>query len=273
MLGSTLIRDQVVQVRKPRQKRSLTAPWMMEPLHRKQLPLDGIMGLIEQRAGHGHLRVCEDRIPASLLGLKPASHALAIGRSSGGSDVVHTVAEPLPQRKHPQALALACPVPQGVELCAQRLARRGRDGYQFLRELGKRVAQAGAHAYARKERPHTFGRAVKAIGEDSFDSVRRLVLDCCTVIHTVGLGKGCRAGLLGVAEMSNHAPTDNGRQVHFGWQTRAVFLIGEETAGQKQPTPSQDCILQMVIPPRRTRMECEWRVRHPPPRQVALCLS
>jgi hypothetical protein len=85
--------------------------------------------------------------------------------------MVYKVAEPLPQRKHPQVLALAGSVPQGVELRAQRLAHRGRDGDQFLWELDQRVAQAGAHAYARKERAHAFGGAVKPIGEDSFDSV------------------------------------------------------------------------------------------------------
>ena len=83
---------------------------------------NGVVGLIQERAGHGHLRVGEHRIPARLLGLKPASHARAIGWPSNGGDVVHKVAEPLPQRKHAQALALARPVPQGVELRAQRLA-------------------------------------------------------------------------------------------------------------------------------------------------------
>ena len=33
MLGSTLIRDEVIQVGEPRQKRLLTAPGMMEPFH------------------------------------------------------------------------------------------------------------------------------------------------------------------------------------------------------------------------------------------------
>jgi len=68
MRGLTLIRYQVVQVREPRQKRLLTAPWMVQPFHREQLPLDSVMGLVSQRAGHGHLRVGEDRIPAGLTG-------------------------------------------------------------------------------------------------------------------------------------------------------------------------------------------------------------
>jgi hypothetical protein len=43
MLGATLIRHQVVQVRQPDKKR-LWAPFgMMEAFHREQLPLDGIM--------------------------------------------------------------------------------------------------------------------------------------------------------------------------------------------------------------------------------------
>jgi len=41
---------------------------MMEAFHREQLPLDGIMGLIQQGAGDGHLRVCEHRIPTGFGG-------------------------------------------------------------------------------------------------------------------------------------------------------------------------------------------------------------
>ena len=53
MLGPALIGDQVVQVREPRQKRLLIAAWMVKRFHHEQLPVDGIMGLIEQGAGHG----------------------------------------------------------------------------------------------------------------------------------------------------------------------------------------------------------------------------
>ena len=62
-------------------------------------------------------------------------------------------------------------MPQGVELRAPRLAHRRCDGHQFLRELEERVAQAGAHAYAREQRPQTLGCAVEAIGEGPFDPV------------------------------------------------------------------------------------------------------
>src|SRR5262249_40193975 len=82
--------------------------------------------------------------PPRLLGLQPASHARAIGGPSGGGDVVHKVAQPLTQGEHAQAFALACPVPQGVQLGAERLAERGRDGGEFLREFEERVAQASA---------------------------------------------------------------------------------------------------------------------------------
>jgi hypothetical protein len=46
MLRPTLIRDQVIEVREPRQKRLLAAFGMMKPLHREQFPLDGIVRLI-----------------------------------------------------------------------------------------------------------------------------------------------------------------------------------------------------------------------------------
>ena len=92
MLGTTLIGDQVVQVREPCQKCLLAAIWVVEPFHCKQLPLNRVMGLIQEGTGDGHLRVCEDRIPARLLVLQPASHALAVGRPRRVGDVVGTVA-------------------------------------------------------------------------------------------------------------------------------------------------------------------------------------
>jgi hypothetical protein len=36
MLSAALIRDQVIQMRQPCEKRLLTATWMMEPLHGEQ---------------------------------------------------------------------------------------------------------------------------------------------------------------------------------------------------------------------------------------------
>src|SRR5262245_45174030 len=71
MPSPTLIRDQVVQVGEPCEKRLLTAPGMMEALHRKELPLEGVMRLIQQGAGYGHLWGCEDHIPAGFLLVKP----------------------------------------------------------------------------------------------------------------------------------------------------------------------------------------------------------
>jgi hypothetical protein len=115
MLRPTLIGDQVVQVRQPRQKRLLTATWMVKPLHREQFPLDGVMGLIRQGAGHRHLRIFEHRIPARFLLLHPAPHARAVGGPGRGRDVIGNVAQPLAQRKDAQALALSGPGQEGVK--------------------------------------------------------------------------------------------------------------------------------------------------------------
>src|SRR5262249_18296281 len=51
-----------------------------KPFHREQFPLDGVVGLVQQGAGHRHLRVCQHRIPARFLLLHPAPHALTVGR-------------------------------------------------------------------------------------------------------------------------------------------------------------------------------------------------
>jgi hypothetical protein len=91
----------------PSQKRRLAALGMMEALHYEQLPVDGVMGLIQQGARPRHPGVCEHRIPARLLLLAPLPHVLTIGRSGYGGHVVRTAAQPLAQRKRPQALPLS----------------------------------------------------------------------------------------------------------------------------------------------------------------------
>jgi hypothetical protein len=118
VLGPTLIRDEVIQMRESRQKRLLAPAWVVKPFHGKQFPRDGVVGLIQQGARHRHLRVRKDGIPARLLVLKPAPDALSIGRPCRGGDVVGKAAEPLSQRKYAQALALPRPIPQRMELRA-----------------------------------------------------------------------------------------------------------------------------------------------------------
>ena len=86
-----------------------------------------------------------------------------------------------------------------MKLRAQGLADRRRDGREFARQLVERVAETVAEACTREQRPHTAGRAVKAIGQDASDSIRRLVLERCTLKLPIGLHKGGRTGGLGVA--------------------------------------------------------------------------
>jgi len=69
---------------------------MMKGFHHEQLPVDGVMGLIQHGARHRHLRICKHRLPARLLGLKPLAHPVAIGLSGCVRDRV---------RKAPQSLA------------------------------------------------------------------------------------------------------------------------------------------------------------------------
>src|SRR6266436_4971515 len=169
MLSPTLRGDQVIKGRQPCPKRLLAPFAMMESLHGEPFPLNGVVGLVSQGAGRWHLQVFEDRIPARFLVLEPSPSALPVGHPYRGGDVVSTVAEPLTQRKHAQALALARPVPQGVQLRAQGLADRRRDGGQFPRELVERVAQTVPQARTRKERAHALGGTVEAIRQDAPD--------------------------------------------------------------------------------------------------------
>src|SRR5262245_32963198 len=81
------LRDEIVQVGEPCEKRLLASLGMMKAFYGAQLPLDGIMRLSEQGARHGHLRVCEHRVPACLLVLHPTPYPLAIGRPCRGGDM------------------------------------------------------------------------------------------------------------------------------------------------------------------------------------------
>ena len=42
-------------MRELRQQHRLTAAWRVKRFHREQFPLDGIMRLLQERAGHRHL--------------------------------------------------------------------------------------------------------------------------------------------------------------------------------------------------------------------------
>src|SRR6266567_1734638 len=149
------------------------------------------------------------------LVLKPAPHALPIGHPCFLRHVVSKVAEPLTECKHAQALALARPREQGVELRAERLAHWRSDRRQFLRELVERVAEAEAETRLRKQGPQTLRSAVKAIGQDSPDPIRWLLLERRLLERSIRLGKGRRTGLLGVPQMPEHAATDDRGEVHF----------------------------------------------------------
>ena len=111
MLGPALIRHQVVEVCQPYEKRLLASTWMVKPLHREEFPLEGVVGLIQQSAGHRYLRVFKHCIPARLLVLEPTSYALSVGHPCAVRHAIGKVAEPLTQRKYPQALTLSCPGP------------------------------------------------------------------------------------------------------------------------------------------------------------------
>jgi hypothetical protein len=53
VLGTTLVRYQVIQQREAVQNMLVPPLRMMEPLHHEELPVTGVMGLIQQGAGHG----------------------------------------------------------------------------------------------------------------------------------------------------------------------------------------------------------------------------
>jgi len=82
-------------VGQPREKRRWAPFGVMEALHRKELPLDGVVGLIQQGAGPSASAGLQapHTSPLSFV-LEPASYPLPVGRPRRGGDVVSKVAEP-----------------------------------------------------------------------------------------------------------------------------------------------------------------------------------
>ena len=91
-------------------------------------------------------------------------------------------------------------------------------------------------ACPREQRPHTAGRAVKAIGENPPDPVGGLLLNRCPLELLIRLRKGCRASVLGIAQVPEHAATDNGGEIHLRGETTAVLFIRQDIDRQRQPT-------------------------------------
>jgi hypothetical protein len=100
MLGAPLIGHQIIQMGQTTQECLLAPIWMMKTFHHKEFPINGVMGLVQQSAGHWHLRVGEHRRPARFFVLKPVLYALAMSCPSRGGDKIGKVASPLAQRKH-----------------------------------------------------------------------------------------------------------------------------------------------------------------------------
>jgi hypothetical protein len=239
MLRSTLRGDQGVEVREPGEKRLLTAVGMVQGFHHDQLPLDGVVGLVSQRAGHGHLGLCEHGILARFLGLELAPDPLPVGGSGRGGDGSDKVAEPLPQRQHPQVLAPPDTVPQGVALHAACLPHRRRDGHQFLRELEKRVAETGADTGSREERAQALGHAGAPVAHDAADPRGWLLVHRCPLARLIRRGKGWRTGLRRRAEVPEDTAGDNRGQLPLVGQTRAGRFIGQARDRPWEATPGQ----------------------------------
>jgi hypothetical protein len=55
------------------------------------------------------------------------------------------------------------------------------------------------------------GGTVEAISQNPPDPIAGLLVDRRALEHLIRLGQGYRTGLLGIAQMPDHATTDNGR--------------------------------------------------------------
>src|SRR6266446_1930196 len=100
VLGPLLVRNQVVQVHQPRQKRRLAPTRMVEALHGEQLPVHGVVRLVQPCTHRRHLGVFEYRIPAWLFVLDPVAPSLTVFFANRRRTVIDKAAQSLTKRHH-----------------------------------------------------------------------------------------------------------------------------------------------------------------------------
>ena len=95
------------------------------------------------------------------------------------------------------------------------------------------MAETVTEACSRKQRPQTLDGTIKAIREDAPDPLGRLLLARRALKPAIGLRKGRRTGLLGVAQMPDDTSADNGREVDVRCPTVTMLFISQEIDGQR----------------------------------------
>ena len=193
-------------MRESREKRLLAATGMVKAFHREQFPLDGVMGLVEQGAGHRHLRVFKHRIPARLLVLKPAPHPLAVGRPRRGGRRGRQSGVTVGQAQTPASPCAGVPGIAGYGTGSASALRTGDAiAASFFGSLRS--------AWRRQLPTRTPGNSVRILlvvlskpsvsipGPDT-----RAPAGMPRVETPIGLGKGCGTGLLSVAQMPDTRP-------------------------------------------------------------------
>jgi len=81
---------------------------------------------------------------------------------------------------------------------------------------------------------HALGRAVETVGQTPPDSIGRLLLERRALDLLRGLGTGCRTGLLGIAQVPDHAGPDDCGEVHLLCQAAATYTVSARSPPERQ---------------------------------------
>ena len=80
---------------------------------------------------------------------------------------------------------------------------------------------------------------VKAIDAHPADTIGWGLRGGRALKYPIGLGQGGCTGLLGIAQMPEDSAADDRGQVHFGGETAAVLLVGQQLGRQCETTPGE----------------------------------
>ena len=224
ILGTPLVRYQVIQYCQTVEEHILASFFMMEAFHHEELPVHGIVCLIQKRRGGRHLTIPKQRIPTSFLLANPGAYGLSIDNASCLGDFFAETSQFLAKGTQVIGFAFLTLLKYLEQVEAENLARGPGNGFELRENPPGCMKQAVAYSNSRKECAHTLDGTLKAVGENPFGTIGRVHFQSILLKLSIGSLK-CFCGFVR-ADLSVVYPRCQ--------MTRPQTMVGRYTFSDRQ---------------------------------------
>ena len=203
------------------------------PTIHEQLPIHGIVELVNQRRRPWNVGIFKQDVPSRLLPVYPLMHALSILLSCECCDLLYEPSQPLTQRSVVRRFASLLDEKDFAELPTKRLTYGFSHLFDLTGQLYGRMKETVGDLGGGEESLQTLFGTVEPIGQYRQSLVGGVNGQSCPLKLTVRRGK--RDHRLGgrVPQVPDHPPASNRGQVHPFVQAMAVLSVCDEVLGQR----------------------------------------